>query len=740
MIFRRKQILEQIILNLSQKDAVICDEWPQLVFAGAGSGKTRVLTAKIAYLIKEKRIFPGQIFAATFTNKAAHEMKSRVEGFINTSCEGLWIGTFHSLCARILRREARFAGYPAHFSIYDRDDQIAVIKKVMKALELDERTIPPRRLLNSISKYKNECVPPDQLNESEAPYYQKEIIRAYAGYQKMLQQMSAMDFDDLITNTVYLFRKYREVLDRYRSQFQYVLVDEYQDTNHSQFNLIRLLGEGHGHIFVVGDDDQSIYGWRGANIENILSFEAFFPGSRVFKLEQNYRSTPGILNFANAVISVNRNRTEKKLWTDGKDSGEVSVTVYRDDRLEAEGVAEKIRLLIENGVKPVEIGILFRTNAQSRPLEDAFRKRNISYVIVGGMSFYERREIKDCLAYLRLLVNSGDNVSCERILNVPSRGIGARTREDLLSSANAAGMPLFEIIMTCDCRTIGAKAVKGIGEFRSLFQSLKEMKDDNRPPHEILVRMLTDTGYVESIQNEESVEAESRLENINELINTISIWFAENGGGTLEQFLEEVSLSTDVDTWKQSGESVNCMTLHCAKGLEFTAVFIVGIEEGLIPSRQNIEDGEKLEEECRLFYVGATRAKRILECSYAVRRWRFGSIMPADQSRFLEAVSADLYRKVDDSYFFETAAKTYIKHEKRQKHPIQERKRTGCEFNEFSQEEIQFRMGQQVVHKTYGRGKILNVSGFGPDTRLMILFNDGSRKKIMGKFANLEIV
>jgi DNA helicase-2/ATP-dependent DNA helicase PcrA len=739
---RRPSILERIVLNPVQKEAVACDRWPQLVFAGAGSGKTRVLTAKIAWLIEQKKVPPSAVFAATFTNKAAREMKTRIEGFINASCEGLWMGTFHSLCARILRREARYLGFSPSFTIYDTDDQISQIKHVMQALELDERMVPPRRLLKSISDYKNRCVPAQSLAAGEVPFFQREIIRAYELYQKSLLAQNAMDFDDLIANTVYLFRDHPEVLQRYQTTFSYILVDEYQDTNGAQLLLVQLLGKAHGRIFVVGDDDQSIYGWRGARIENILTFEKTFPDAAVFKLEQNYRSTQHILDLANAIICRNINRANKKLWTAGAKGDPVTLTTYHDDRQEAEAVADKINALARAGTSLGEIAVLFRTNAQSRVFEDAFRKRKIAYVIVGGISFYERKEIKDCIAYLRLLVNPKDNISCERILNVPARGLGPKAKEMLQAVSRERRASMLECVLDNALGEAGGRGQKGFEDLHTVFTLLIDMKRNNAPPQELLTQMLTLTGYIDALQSEESEEASQRLDNVNELVNTVTEWVNENHGKSLDLFLEEIALVSDIDALKEQGEAVNCMTLHCAKGLEFPAVFLVGLEDGLLPSRQNFDDEDLLEEECRLLYVGITRAMQRLECSWARQRWRFGAIMPMTISRFLEQVDERFYRGVDKSELFEAPSRS-LAHAPKIVHSREAGRETGAvmpAYEDHSQASVQFRMGQHVLHKQYGPGKILSISGFGPDIHLTVLFNNGIRKKLMGRFANLEVL
>ncbi|MFW5775106.1 MAG: ATP-dependent helicase [Chitinivibrionales bacterium] len=750
-------ILDRIILNKVQKDAVVCEEWPQLVFAGAGSGKTRVLTAKIAYLIEEKEIFPSQIFAATFTNKAATEMRGRIEELLNMPCKGLWIGTFHSLCVRILRREASRLGYTSSFSIYDTADQLSVIKSIMKELQIDERTIPPRRLLHTISSYKNDCMPPDQVAQLTENFYQEELAKVYEQYQKMLKKQQAMDFDDLITNTVYLLQGNKDLLSQYQRTFQYILVDEYQDTNASQFKLVQMLGMGHQRIFAVGDDDQSIYGWRGARIENILTFENLFPGTSVFKLEENYRSTPAVLDFANAIIRANQGRADKRLWTGKKAGDPVTMVHYRDDRQESQGVADKIEKLIRQGTRGGDIAILFRTNAQSRPFEDVLRRRNIPYVLVGGTSFYERKEIKDCVAFLRLLVNPKDDVSCERIINVPSRGIGAKSLDTMLTNATKSRMSLLETVLAGDLEGVSGKAAKGLDELKTVYSLLIDLAKAGESPPELLRQVLTLTGYIDALESEDSEEAQSRLENINEFTNAVAIWSEENPDSSLDRFLEEISLASDVDQWQGAHDSVNLMTLHSAKGLEFENVFLVGLEDGILPSRQNFDDRSKLEEECRLLYVGITRAQALLYCSFADQRWRFGSTVPSQISRFLTIVPEDLFKMEDFSRMFEyqkpsSQMRTPVRtarpaasfpSKQAPKKPDRAQKITRTkpvpEPEIFSQEEVQFRMGQVVSHKNYGQGKIISISGFGPDMRLTILFNDGSRRKLMARFANLEV-
>ncbi|MBD3419409.1 MAG: AAA family ATPase [Chitinivibrionales bacterium] len=733
--------LEAIVLNDVQKEAVAWDQGPQLVFAGAGTGKTRVLTAKIAFLIQDKKIYPNHIFAATFTNKAAREMRERVEAFIGIPCEGLWIGTFHSLCARILRKEAARMGYTSSFSIYDRDDQIRQVRKVLKEEELDEKSMPPRQVLHRISGLKSRCITPEEYDQAANNFLERQFSTVYTTYCKQLKKQNAMDFDDLLANTVYLFRSHADVLEAYRTYFHYVLVDEYQDTNIAQFKLVQRLVGNRGNIFVVGDDDQSIYGWRGAHIENILNFERRFPGTRVCKLEQNYRSTQLILDFANALISHNTNRSDKSLWTAAGGKDKCKLICYRDDRNEADGVARHIQELNKAGMSYGTMCVLFRTNAQSRVFEDVFRRAGIAYVLVGSVSFYERKEIKDCLAFLRLLVNPQDDICFERIMNVPARGLGDKAKEQLMLLALARKCSLLQALLAHDADAFTGRARKGFAQLRELFASALEFYRDAVAPDAMLEYVLKESGYLDMYESEGSEEAESRIENVNELLNTLAIWHEENSGKGLADFLEEISLVTDVDKWNRQDESVNLMTMHCAKGLEFETVFLVGLEDGLLPSQQNIDDPAKLEEERRLLYVGATRAMKKLFCSYVEQRFRFGSIMPMLPSRFLDDIPKSVYEFEQIDLYTTVAAFG----QQPQAKTIPQKSRTvpgagaAPKYEDYSQDDVHYRMGQYVVHKTYGQGRIVNLSGFGADLRLTVLFQDGSRKKLIARLAKLEL-
>jgi len=771
MANNKSSILDTLVLNDVQREAVAYIDGPELVFAGAGTGKTRVLTAKIAYLI-DQGYPPYRIFAATFTNKAAREMRERVERFVSVPVGGLWIGTFHSLCAKILRRESEAIGYPPGFTIYDTNDQISVVKKVLAALKIDEKTTTPKAMLSVISSRKSSCLTPGECEAKASGLWEREAAAAYGLYQKALREQQAMDFDDLISNVVYMFRANVEILARYQEQFRYVLVDEYQDTNKAQFYLVRLLSKEHGKIFAVGDDDQSIYGWRGAKIENILTFEKEFPGTKIFKLEENYRSTSAILKFANAAVRPNLQRARKELWTSVSEGAPVLISCFRDDRQEAEHVASECDGLLRK-MAGTEVAVLFRTNSQSRVFEESFRKRRIPYVLVGGTGFYERAEVKDCMAYLRLLVNPKDGVSFERIANVPARGLGDKAIEALSALARERGVSLLQAVMSGEAEALNVRCKKGFAELRELYELLSELVNASGPPSpaDVLRDMLKESGYMDMLTERAAASEEeaARVENVNELMNAMAAWREENAGGTLSDFLEEVSLSGDVDGWSREDGAVNFMTLHSAKGLEFKAVFLVGVEDGIIPSRQVMHDEAKVEEERRLFYVGSTRARERLSCSYAERRFRFGSIIPSEPSRFIADVPDELYRFQNYASYFGGAGSGSINTDRRgavnsdddRARPLSANKSRvsinkkpqppslfdqtadtppiSSKYNEYSQlSEPQYRMGQAVVHKTFGQGKIVSISGLGPDTKLTVLFKDGVRRKLMAKFAKLE--
>jgi len=749
--------IDSLNLNTEQREAVLYEDGSELVFAGAGTGKTKVLTAKIAWLIRERGFHPSQIFAATFTNKAAGEMRERISKLINMPCDGLFIGTFHSLCVKILRREAEKIGFTSWFTIYDTSDQLQLMKNVFKANGIDENTLQPKAVLHAISSYKNKNITPEKLAIAASSFYEREIQTIYRMYQDALKSADAMDFDDLIANVVTLFTVSPNTLLEYQGKFNYILVDEYQDTNQAQFQLIKLLAGEINPVFAVGDDDQSIYGWRGAQIENILNFEKMFGRTKVFKLEHNYRSTKPILEFANAVISQNSHRAGKSLWTESKGVEDVRVCGYSDDRMEAKKIVSEIRRTIDTSELAAEqIAILFRTNAQSRLFEESLRRENVPYVLVGGMSFYERKEIKDLLAYLRLLVNPRDDVSSQRVLNVPARGIGAVSQEKVLAEARMRDKGFFQVIMSGEGESVlSGKARVGVVAFRELFMKVRDLQASGASADTILTELVSSSGYITEI-SDGSEENQSRIENINELINAITEWQETHPESGVREFLEEITLASDLDSYDRSS-AVSLMTLHTAKGLEFERVYLVGLEDGLIPSRQNFDDLAKMEEECRLLYVGITRAEKQLICSYAEQRMRFGSVMPMGMSRFLNHIPEKLYRLVDETSRYKTSSwedefespavryrksptGTTVRVQASSVRPAESQKQIPL-FDDFNQSsEVQFRVGQRVSQATYGVGKIMSMSGFGPDLRVTVLFENGVRKQLVAKFAKLSPV
>ncbi len=746
MIDTESGILGRLVLNSAQREAVVYEGGPQLVFAGAGTGKTRVLTAKIAWIV-DRGASPSRLFAATFTNKAAREMKSRVENYLNRSAENMWIGTFHSLCARLLRKECGRIGFKNSFSIFDSNDQTMLLRKIMQRTGTNESTVSIRTIMSYISGHKNRCIPPGEVQRSRYGIYEQELIEIYSAYQEELHKLQAMDFDDLLMNTVLLLRENPALLEAYQTYFEYILVDEYQDTNRAQLLLMKLLAGRHGRIFAVGDDDQSIYGWRGAQVENILTFEHDFPSVKIFKLEQNYRSSGSILAFANSVIASNSRRSAKRLWTD-RDGGErVTVSRYRDDRHEASAIAESIKKLCQGNIRGGEIAVLFRTNAQSRIFEETFIRLRIPYIIVGGISFYERSEVKDALAYIRLLVNRADNISFERIYNTPPRGLGEKALEALSQIASEKKTSLLDALLITDPGQFNDRWKKGFSELRELFELLIDEAERGTRVHELLEESLKISGYMDLLSAQKTEESESRLENINELLNTTRIWSNENPGKGLEAFLEEATLATDVDRWVQREDAVNLMTLHSAKGLEFRIVYIAGCEEGNLPAHQNSGDDAKIEEERRLFYVGVTRAKEKLFCSFVDRRYRFGELQVRSPSRFILETDPSVYYMKDERgdfglhqekpNYFQLQEKAPVRFVRSDIPEKRDERKAASYDEEFSQDVVEYRRGQYIKHKNYGRGKIVDISGFGNDMKLTVLFNDGTRRRLMAKFAPL---
>jgi DNA helicase-2/ATP-dependent DNA helicase PcrA len=743
-------------LNPVQQKAVLETEGPLLVFAGAGSGKTRVLTYRIAYLIQEKGIAPWNILAVTFTNKAADEMKGRVERLLGKSAKGTWMSTFHSACARILRRHIEPLGFQRNFVIYDEQDQERHLKAVMKELDVDFRMFNPRAIRSSIDQLKNEGITPDQYHPSEYNIFQKRLALVYERYQEDLRRNNALDFGDLLTFVAILFRRYPEVLKSYRELCRYVMVDEFQDTNLIQYHLIRQIVDVHRNICVVGDDDQSIYRWRGAQVGNILNFGKDFPETRIITLEQNYRSTQNILRAANRMVGNNRSRKKKVLWTENPEGEILTVYAGEDETDEARFVVQKIRKLTHpssGSIRPYrEIAVFYRINAQSRAIEDELVKDQIPYTIVGGLKFYERKEIKDILAYLKLIANPPDGISLKRIINVPPRGVGEKTIEKIEAFSREKGVPLYEGMkqsMKEDWLTVATK--EKVEEFIRLIEEFRE-EAKRLSLSQLTMALLRESEYLQRLKEEGTDQAISRMENIDELVNVMME--LERGGETvsLETFLDKVSLVSDVDLYEDKGNRVSLMTLHCAKGLEFPLVFIVGVEDGILPHHRRGEEIADLEEERRLFYVGMTRAKERLFLSRTERRSTFGVGRTNLASRFLDEIPMEL-----------------IHLEEREESPDdRERPATGL-FTDWdtyfdksdgltdqsteeklspSREEIvlspegffPLKMGMRVRHPKFGEGRVKSVEGMDEDQKATIIFRSVGSKRLKVRNANLEIL
>ena len=742
-------------LNDKQKEAIINTEGPCLVIAGAGSGKTKVLTHKIAYLIREKYIKPWNILAITFTNKAANEMKERIGGLIGEGINDMWVGTFHSICIRILRKYIDRIGYNSDFLIFDTSDQKTLVKECIKEANLDDKIFTDRSVLSEISNAKNEMLTPEQYKARTTGEYRKEkIADIYERYQRKLKKNNAVDFDDIINLTITILTENPDALEYYSEKFKYVLVDEYQDTNKAQFTLITLLSSRHGNITVVGDNDQGIYSFRGADISNILNFEKDFPGTKIIKLEQNYRSTKAILDAANAVIKHNEKKYEKNLWTE-QEGGHIPVVCkVPNEYEEANFVVEQINhLKREEYYKNSDFAILYRMNAQSRSMEDILRRENIPYKIIGGLKFYERKEIKDAIAYLRLIQNPADNISLQRIINEPKRGIGQTSLEKISNIAEINGISMYEVIKNAEQYGLN-KVFLNSREFVGIIKEISSKKDDMLIS-EILTEVLSKTGYTRALELENTDQAKTRIENLDEFLTVAMEFEEQNADNSLSEFLESITLSSDIDNMEETEDSVTLMTLHTAKGLEFPVVFLIGMEEGIFPSYRSIGEQRELEEERRLCYVGITRAKEYLYLTCAEQRTIFGSTTCNKMSRFLEEIPDELLEKhgikenklqeKEWQYGNNSSIKSYITTPTKTKTTSSFGFRTAESFlNSISAKSVtadlsQYKTGQTIYHKKFGEGIITEISPEEDDLKLDINFEKVGHKRLMAKYANLEI-
>ncbi|MDP2892212.1 MAG: DNA helicase PcrA [Bacillota bacterium] len=726
--------MDLVDLNPMQRRAVEHTEGAVLILAGAGSGKTRVLTHRVAYLIKAMGIDPVSIIALTFTNKAAREMKTRIEGLIGMNARHMWIGTFHSLCARILRHDIEKLGYTCQFTIYDESDSLSLIERCLDELELDDKYYSPREMKNRISEAKNALMTPDAYETYLAGAFRAEkICEVYRLYQKKLAKNNALDFDDLIHLTLKLFAQVPEIKNKYAQMFAYVHVDEYQDTNHAQYVFIRELASVHGNVCVVGDDDQSIYGWRGADIRNILEFERDFPDAYVVKLEQNYRSYANILDAANAVITNNTGRKPKKLWTQ-KHAGElICIYTASSERDEAEFICQRISGMLNEGRRYGDLAVLYRTNAQSRVIEETMLRYGIKYKVYGGTKFYDRKEIRDVVAYLRVLNNPGDAVSLERIINNPRRGIGETSLEELRGAALACGIGLLEAAGKAKellpvCRTAGRMA-----EFAAMMNGLAEEKVE-LPPSQFVQKVIADTGYLLQYELDGSEEAKGRIENVNEFIGAVIEYQGAAEEPTLEEFLEMVALVTDTDSMEDERGSVSLMTLHCAKGLEFPVVFLSGMEEGLFPHIRSIGEQSGLEEERRLCYVGMTRAMEKLYLTRAQDRAIFGRVDVNPPSRFLGELPAELTENIRSSRLEMKRFQSFGSGRQEK----QGGKRWLRTANSAEACGEKFTVSDKVWHEKFGTGMVVAIEKSAASAILTVAFEGQGIKRLDTAFAPVK--
>ena len=757
-------------LNDEQKEAVLAVEGPCLVIAGAGSGKTKVLTHKIAYLMHNVGVKPWNILAITFTNKAANEMKERVEKLVGEVAKDMWIGTFHSICVRILRRYIDRIGFTSSFVIFDTSDQRTIVKQCIKQLELDDKIFTDRSVLSEISNAKNEMLEPaDYALRANGEYRKETIAEVYKMYQKKLKDNNAVDFDDIINYTIKILSENPDVLEYYSNKFEYVLVDEYQDTNKAQFTLVSMLAARFGNITAVGDNNQGIYSFRGADITNILNFERDFPGTKIIKLEQNYRCTQNILDAANAVIKNNESKYEKNLWTQNN-KGDLPY-VFRGDTEydEANFIVEQIRRLKrEEYLDYNDFTVLYRMNSQSRSIEDILRREDIPYKIVGGLKFYERKEIKDIIAYLRLIENTADNLSLQRIINEPKRGIGKTSLDNIEAVANQNDISMYEVIKRADAFGLNRVYVNS----RDFINQIEELrsKKDTLIISELIKETLRITGYSKALELEDTTEAENRLENLDEFL-TVAIEFEEElADNTLADFLEGITLSSDIDNTDETENSVTLMTLHSAKGLEFPVVFLVGMEEGIFPGYKSIGEQKELEEERRLCYVGITRAKQHLFLTCARQRTIFGSTSCNQVSRFVKEIPeelldgyeealADRREKSYEDYRFEwkygggynkseSTVNSYKVNDtegyvKKPEFAFRSAESFLSNLNKKKTSDIDlsiYKAGKRVYHKKFGEGNINYVEAEGDDLKVDITFEKAGHKRLMAKYAGLEII
>ena len=734
------------LLNKEQYEGAVTIEGPVLILAGAGSGKTRVLTYRMAHMVEDLDIPHYKILAITFTNKAAKEMRDRVEGIIGERARDMWISTFHSTCVRILRREIEKLGYKKNFTIYDSSDQKSLITECMKKLQINDKDIDFREVLSKISKAKDNLqTPASYMREHESNYREKKIADVYEMYQKRLKENNAMDFDDLICKTVELFKKEKETLEFYQRKFQYIMVDEYQDTNGAQYELVKLLAAGHKNICVVGDDDQCIYEWRGADIRNILGFEKDYPNAKVIKLEQNYRSKGNILSAANEVIVNNSNRKSKALRTEQENGQKLKIYRAFTDLDEGRFVAKKIVEHKKDGYKYKDFSILYRTNAQSRIFEESLRRGGIPYKIIGGTRFYDRKEIKDLMSYLKVIVNPSDDIALRRIINVPKRGIGDATINKVLDFASDFELSLYDALT--QVRTISTLTPRNcsmIESFMILLDGFMEISE-SLPVSHLIELILKNTGYLEELEKSNEIEDKSRIENLKELVSDAVDFEKTSEDASLEAYLEKVSLVQDTDKLESEEDengSVVLMTIHSAKGLEFEVVFMVGMENGIFPGMASFEKASEMEESRRLCYVGITRAKEQLYMTSADQRKVFGRTVAYSQSDFINEIKAGLKEYVPGENSGEGFRRQSFTKPSDNPHSLRNnslnKKPKPIQSQTANMQEIS--LGRKVKHPKFGVGTVVGLNSVGSDKKLTIAFDNQGIKTLMQSFANLEVL
>ena len=715
-------------LNKTQRAAVEATDGPILIFAGAGSGKTRVLTHKMFYLISEELYKPENILSVTFTNKAAKEMKVRVMGLLKTDNLPITIGTFHSVCARLIRVEAKHLDLSPQFAIYDVQDQLDLFKVVLKGLNIPKDTLAPNQARNQISYLKNKMITPSTQARKARTILEKTVVEVYSAYQKALRVNEALDFDDLLLYPLELFDKHPKILAKYQKKWKYILVDEYQDTNRPQFHFLTRLSENNQQICVVGDDDQSIYGWRGADVSNILDFGKFFPSCRIFTLEKNYRSTQQILDAATSVVTHNDRRAKKNLVAANGSGDLLGLFETRDELEEADAIISALEKEIKLNKRTFsDFSVLYRTNAQSRALEDSFRRMGIPYNIVGSIRFYDRKEVKDVLAYLRLVINLRDTISLRRIVNFPSRGIGMKTLDKCVQKADIDKIELFDVLKNAEKLAIRGKQSDSLISFYDLIKKYHDLRN-KLSANELTRSLIEEAGVLKLFKESTDPNDRERYENVIELLNSIDEFCQKRPDSTLSDFLEEVSLLSDIDHWNDSDNRVTLMTVHSSKGLEFPVVFVSGLDDGLFPLYNVLDTKEGLEEERRLFYVALTRAQERVFLLYATNRRRMGGEnvlgMP---SRFISEIPNDYLERIE----FQSALTRRVMGGSLQKRTRVAVTRTVTTFDDF-------KVGDMVDHSIFGLGKIMVLSGTGENQRVGVIFKDGTKKKLIVKYANLS--